>query len=206
LTARHEFKAGGEFEQSEEHEDWYRGNPYYSYWEDYAAGNPYYYSTDLKQGRLRVHNCPPVAGFWDIQDHVRRFSGYVQDSATKGRLSLNLGVRLDYSYQYRPRQGRPSLSYDYGPPQLNPAITNTNALLEALISQWHSEIGPVSPFDQLITANKDVVKFFTISPRLGLVFDLFGTGKTALKLSYGRYYEPVWVDKYNAGQIFAPVP
>lgn len=204
LTASHEFKVGGEFEQSEEHEDWYRGNPYYSYWEDYAAGNPYYYSTDLKQGRLRIHNCPPAAGFWDIQDHVRRFSGFVQDTATKGRLSLNLGLRLDYSYQYRPRQGRPALSYSYGPPQLNPAITDANDLLEALISQWHDEIGPVSPFDQLITANKDVVRFFTVSPRAGLVYDLFGTGKTALKLSYGRYYEPVWVAKYNAGQIFAP--
>jgi hypothetical protein len=204
LTASHELKAGGEFEQSEEHQDWYRGNPYYSYWEDYAAGNPYYYSTDLRQGRLRIHNCPPTAGFWDIRDYVRRFSGFVQDSATKGRLSLNLGLRFDYSYQYRPQQGRPGLGYDYGPPQLNPAITDGNALLEALINQWHDEIGPVSPFDQLLTANKDVVKFFTISPRAGLVYDLFGTGKTALKLSYGRYYEPVWVDKYNAGQVFAP--
>jgi len=204
LTASHEFKAGVEFEQSEEHEDWYRGNPYYSYWEDYAAGNPYYYSTALKQGRLRLYNCPPIAGVWDIQDHIRRFSGYVQDNVTKGRLSLNLGLRLDYSYQYQPPEARPELRYSYGPPQLNPAITDANTLLVALITQWHQEIGPVSPFDKLITSNKDVVKFFTLSPRFGLVYDLFGKGTTALKMSFSRYYEPVWMAKYNASQIFGP--
>jgi len=204
LAASHEFKAGGEFEQSEEHQDWWRSNPYYSYWEDYAAGNPYYYSTALKQGRLRIANCPSTAEFWDIQDHVRRFSGYVQDSVGKGRLSLNLGLRLDYSFQYQPRQGRPKLSYSFGPPELNPAITDSSALLNALITQWHGEIGEVSPFDSLVTPNKDVVKFFTLSPRIGLVYDLFGQGKTALKMSFSRYYEPVWVAKYNAGQIFSP--
>ncbi len=204
LTASHEFKAGAEFEQSEDQQDWYRGNPYYSYWEDYAAGNPYYYSTALKQGRLRIHNSPPAAGYWKVQDHIRRFSGYLQDSVTKGRLSLNLGLRLDYSYQYRPRQGRPKLSYAYGPPQLNPAITDANALLNALVDQWHEDIGLVSPFDLLVTPNETVVSFLTLSPRVGLVYDLFGKGKTALKLSFSRYYEPVWAAKYNAGQIFAP--
>jgi len=204
LTASHEFKAGGEFEQSEQHQDWYRTNPYYSYWEDYAGGNPYYYSTDLKQGRLRIHNCPFIAERWDVQDNIRRYSGYIQDTATKGRLSLNLGLRLDYSHQYQPQQARPALSYLTGPPQLNPAITKPNALLEALITQWHSEIGLVSPFDLLVTSQKEVVDFFTLSPRVGLVYDLFGTGKTALKMSFSRYYEPVWVAKYNAGQIFSP--
>jgi hypothetical protein len=204
LTVSHELKAGGEFEQSEDEQDWYRGNPYYSYWEDYAAGNPYYYSTDLKQGRLRVHNCPPLAGLWKVRDHIRRFSGYLQDNMTKGRLSLNLGVRFDYSYKFRPQQGRPQLSYSYGPPQLNPIITDTNALLNALVSQWHDEVGPISPFDLLVIPNKEDVDFFTVSPRLGLVFDLLGNGKTALKLSFSRYYEPIWAGKYNASQIFAP--
>jgi hypothetical protein len=204
LSASHEFKAGAEFEQSEQHQDWWRSNPYYSYWEDYAAGNPYFYSTALKQGRLRIANCPSTAEYWDIQDNVRRISGYVQDSLVKGRLSLNLGLRLDFSHQYEPRQGRPKLTYTSGPPQLNPAITDSSALLNALISQWHSEIGAVSPFDSLVTDNKDVVKYFTLSPRIGLVYDIFGRGKTALKISFSRYYEPVWVDKYNAGQVFSP--
>lgn len=204
LGASHELKAGLEFEQAEEHRDWYRGNPYYSYWEDYAAGNPYYYSTALKRGRLRIHYCPPVAQGWDIQDSIRRFSGYVQDSLVAGRLSLNLGLRVDYSLQFEPAQGRPELRYLYGPDQLNPDITEPNALLLALIDQWHDEIGPVSPFDRLLTSYKKVVDFFTLSPRVGLVYDVFGNGRTALKLSLSRYYEPIWLAKYNASQIFSP--
>lgn len=203
LGASHEFKAGLEFEQAEEHRDWYRGNPYYSYWDDYAAGDPYYYSTDLKQGRLRIHYCPPSEAGWDVQDYIRRFSGYIQDSLTVGRLSLNAGLRLDYSLQFEPAQGRPDLRYEYGPDQLNPDITDVNALLLALIEQWHDEIGPVSPFDRLLTDYKEVVDFFTLSPRLGLVYDIFGNGRTALKLSFSRYYEPIWFSKYNASQIFS---
>jgi len=204
LTVSHEFKVGGDFEQAEEHQDWYRRNPYYAYWEDYSTGNPYYYSTDLKQGRLRIRNCTPIAEVWDIQDHTRRFSGYIQDSMTKGRLALNLGLRLDYSYLYQPPQGRPKLSYSSGPPQLNPVITDSSALLDALIKQWHNEIGLVSPFDLLAISRRDIVSFFTLSPRLGLVYDIFGQGKTALKMSYSRYTEPLWVDRYGASQIFRP--
>ena len=37
LGADHEFKAGAEFEQGEYHRDWYRDNPYYSYWADYES-------------------------------------------------------------------------------------------------------------------------------------------------------------------------
>lgn len=201
LGASHEMKAGLEFEQSEYHRDWYRANPYYSYWRDYAAGNPYYYSTSGKRGRLRIRYCPPAKGMWDVQDHVRRFSGYLQDSIDTGRLALNLGVRLDYSYQYEPEQSRPELRYDFPAPLQNPAL-GTNELLEALIDQWHQEIGPISPFDPLTTPYKKVVEFLTLSPRIGIVYDLFGDGKTALKASFARYYEPVWSAKYNAAQIF----
>jgi hypothetical protein len=85
---------------------------------------------------------------------------------------------------------------------MNPAITDPNALLVALIDQWHKEIGPVSPWDTLTTPYKKVVTFTTLSPRIGLVYDIFGDGRTALKLSYARYFEPVWSAKYNGGQIF----
>ncbi len=201
LGASHEFKAGAEFEQSEYHRDWWRGNPYYAYYYDYSKDNRYYYSTTARQGRLRIRYCPPKKGMWDVQDHVRRFSGYAQDSVTTGRLALNLGLRLDYSFQYEPEQSRPELRYESGHPFMNPSLA-PNALLEALIAQWHAEIGPVSPWDPLTTPYKKVVEFFTLSPRLGIVYDLFGDAKTALKLSYARYYEPVWSAKYNGGQIF----
>jgi len=202
LGASHEFKAGADFEQSEYHRDWWRGNPYYVYYYDYATDNRYYYSPTSRQGRLRIRYPTPERGMWDVQDHVRRFSGYAQDSITTGRLAVNLGLRVDYSFQYEPEQNRPEIRYKSGHPFMNPDITDPNGLLIALIDQWHNEIGPISPWDALTTPYKKVVEFFTLSPRIGFVYDLFGDGKTALKLSYARYYEPVWSAKYNGGQIF----
>ena len=204
LGASHEFKAGFEFEQSEYHRDWYRANPYYSYWNNYLTGNPYYYNTTTRQGRLRIRTCPSERGQWDVQDHVRRFSGYLQDSARTGRLTLNLGLRLDFAYQYEPPQGRPELRYDYAPDLLNPVYTEPNALLEALIAQIQADPEQgISPWDALaLTQTKRVVEFTTLSPRIGAVYDLFGNGKTAVKASYGRYYEAVWSAKYNGAQIF----
>ena len=201
----HEIKAGFEFEQTEYHRDWFRENPYYSYWNNYAATprDPYYYSTTNRYGRLRIRTCPANRDEWDVQDHTRRFSGYIQDSISKARFTFNLGVRYDFSYQYEPEQTRPELRYAVGPPLLNPAITNPNALLEALIVQFRTDTGQqYSPFDRLTTPYKRPVEFSTFSPRIGVVYDIFGDGKTALKLSYSRYFEPVWSAKYNACQIF----
>jgi hypothetical protein len=205
LGASHEFKAGFEFEQSEYHRDWYRANPYYSYWNNYLTANPYYYSVGSRQGRLRIRTCPSERGQWDVQDHVRRFSGYLQDSAQAGRLTINLGLRLDHSYQYEPPQARPELRYDFGPDLLNPIYADTpNILLEALIAQIQADpLQGISPWDALaLTQTKRVVEFTTLSPRIGVVYDVFGNGKTALKASFGRYYEPIWSAKYNGGQIF----
>jgi len=205
LGVDHEIKAGGEFEQGEYHRDWYRENPYYSYWSDWKAGNPYYSSTSAYRGRLRIRTCTPERGMWDVQDNARRFSGFLQDTVKTGRVTLNLGLRFDYSYQYEPEQSRPKLRYDAAPPQGNPALVaqyGPNYLIEALTLQAYADGQPVAPWDALTTPYKEPVSFTTLSPRLGLVYDVFGTGKTALKLSYSRYYEPVWTSKYNGAQIF----
>ncbi len=204
LSASHEFKAGVEFEQGEYHRDWWRPNPYYAYWRDYTTQNLYYANVNARRGYLRVRVCPPTKGQWDVQDHTRRFSGFVQDSLQTGKLAVNLGVRLDYSFQYEPEQTRPDIAYDYAPAGANPewAADNPNLLLEMLAASYRAEFGTVSPWDTLTTPWKKVVDFFTVSPRLGFVYDLTGDGRTAVKLSLARYYEPVWAAKYNGAQIF----
>jgi hypothetical protein len=200
LGASHEFKAGAEFEQSEYHRDWYRPNPYYAYYNDYARGDVYYYSGSKKQGRLRIRTCTPEKGLWDVQDHVRRYSAYVQDSISAGKMTVNLGLRLDHSYQYEPQQTRPKLVFQSGPKNLAPGL-GPNALVDALTAQLHAQ-GKISPFEELTTPYKKVVTFTTLSPRIGLAYDPFGDGKTVLKASFSRYYEPIWSAKYNGGQIF----
>ncbi len=199
--AGHELKAGIEFEQTEYHRDWYRLNPYYSYWRDWEGDNPYYYSTSGTRGRLRIRMCPTTKGQWDVQDHTRRFSAFAQDSISVGKFVVNAGLRLDYSYQYEPEQGRPLITTNYGPELMSPEL-DPMQFRNALIDDWHANQEGPSPLEPLTTPYKRPVEFTTLSPRLGVVYDLFGNGKTALKAHFARYYEPVWSAKYNAAQIF----
>ncbi|HUU52007.1 MAG TPA: TonB-dependent receptor [Candidatus Heimdallarchaeota archaeon] len=213
--ASHEFKIGGEFEHTVYGLDRYKGveygdNPYYTYWRDYNAGNKYYYSPSGYQGRLRMRPFAEQGVVWKY-DNTRRFSAYAQDSMVFGRLAVNLGLRLDYGYQYEPEQSRPAMydRYKVGPEFMNPALEtpNPNILLEALNDQYHNddslEFNQVSALDPITTPYKKIVEFTTLSPRIGFVYDLFGNGKTALKASFSRYYEPIWSAKYNASNILS---
>lgn len=202
LGAAHEFKAGIEYEQGESHIDWYRENPYSSLWYDYTAGNPYIVDPLNSIGRLVLTPAPGASGVWDVQDNFRRVSAFFQDNLKTGRLALNLGFRLDYSFQFEPAETRTALSYNYGPENMA-ANLGVGDILTALIDRIHGT-GVYSPFDSYTTTYKSMGNFFTLSPRVGGVLDLFGDGKTALKMSYARYFESVWTAKYNAGQLYAP--
>jgi hypothetical protein len=208
--ASHEIKFGGEFEQTIYGLDRYKdGNPYYTYWRDYNAENKYYYSTSGRRGRLRVRPFGPRGTVWKY-DNTRRWSAYVQDNIVKGKLAINVGLRLDYGYQYEPEQTRPDMIdlFDVGPEFLNPALSATpTILMHALNDQYHNdpdiEFNQTSAFDAITTPWKKIVEFTTLSPRIGFVYDLFGDGKTALKASFSRYHEPIWSAKYNAANIMS---
>jgi len=208
LGASHEIKFGGEFEHTIYGLDRYKdGNPYYTYWRDYNAGNKYYYHASRPEGRLRVRPFGPRDTVWKY-DNTRRFSGFVQDSIVKGKLAINVGLRVDYGYQYEPEQIRPDMIdlYNVGPEFLNPNLDATpTLLLHALNDQYHNDdsilFNQTSAFDAVTTPYKKIVEFTTLSPRIGFVYDLFGDGKTALKASFSRYYEPIWSAKYNAANI-----
>ncbi|MBE0430039.1 MAG: TonB-dependent receptor [Thermoleophilia bacterium] len=215
LGASHELKFGGEFEQTIYGLDRYKGinygdNPYYTYWRDYNAGNKYYYSTSGRQGRLRMRPFAERGVVWKY-DNTRRFSAFAQDSIVSGKLAINVGLRFDYGYQYEPEQTRPAMydRYNFGPEFMNPALAalDPNILLKALNDQYHNdpniEFNQISALDPITTPWKKIVEFTTLSPRIGLVYDLFGDGKTALKASFSRYYEPIWSAKYNASNIMS---
>jgi hypothetical protein len=90
---------------------------------------------------------------------------YAQDQWTFKRVVVNLGVRLDYLKGSIPAQ-------HVGPTDVgSTGASSTGRYL------------PVKSFD----AVHDVPNLKDISPRLGVSYDLFGTGKTALKVSYSRY-------------------
>jgi hypothetical protein len=215
LGASHEMKIGGEYEGTIYGLDRFKGydlgdNPYYTYWRDFLAGNKYYYSTGSRSGRLRMRPFAERGVVWKY-DNTRRFSGYALDSIVTGKLAINVGLRLDYGYQYEPEESRPAMydRYNMGPEFLNPALAaaDPNILLKALNDQYHNdpdiEYNQVSALDPLTTPYKKIVEFTTLSPRIGLVYDLFGDGKTALKASFSRLYEPIWSAKYNASNTMS---
>jgi len=212
LGASHEMKAGFDWEDTYYIRDRCRGyelgdNPYYTYWRDFAAGNKYYESTGGKRGRLYIRPYLHLGGGLVGEDNTRRYSGFVQDSIVTGKLAINIGFRLDYSYLYEPEQYRPDIiNYKVGPEFLNPDITDPNLLLRALNDQYHNDpdvnFNQVSALDEFTFPYKKVVEFTTLSPRIGFIYDLFGDGKTAIKASFSRYFEPIWSGKYNAPQPF----
>jgi len=213
LGASHELKAGVDWEDTIYARDRCRGyeqgdNPYYTYWRDFAAGNKYYDSPSGKRGRLYIRPYSHLGGGMVGEDNTRRFSVFAQDSITSGRLAINLGFRFDYSYAYEPEQTRPELwHYKVGPEFLNPnLLADPNILIKALNDQYHNdpdvEYNQLSALDPYTFPYRRTVEFTTLSPRIGLVYDLFGDGKTALKLSFARYFEPIFSGKYNAPQLF----
>ena len=113
------------------------------------------------------------------RDRARDLGIYAQDQWTIDRLSLNLGVRFDSLYGYSPQQDLPG----------EPHATNPWGDFERL-NPW---LGRRSYDARMGTPNwKD------INPRLGVAYDLFGNGRTALKGSLGRYVAKIGTEITNA--------
>jgi len=102
------------------------------------------------------------------QDRAGDIGIYAQDQWTLDRLTLNLGVRMEKHWGYSPEQIAPS--------EPNRADAWPGALR---INEW--------------TGTRTFAKtglapdWLNISPRVGFAYDLFGTGRTALKMSLGHF-------------------
>ena len=112
-------------------------------------------------------------GFFDAFN--RQQSAYVQDTYTHKRWTLNLGVRWDHQTDSEKGFNVPASPYE-GQLGRNLKTGTTDV-----------------PFTFLPAVNypgaQGGVAWNTFAPRLGVVYDLFGTGKTVLKASYGQYFD-----------------
>jgi hypothetical protein len=102
---------------------------------------------------------------WDQHDRVETTGLYAQDQWTVGRLTLQGAVRYDRSWSWAPADGNGTT----GTSRFNPQ--------------------PIA-FDRTVS----VRGYNDITPRIGVAYDLFGNGKTALKVNVGKYLEAATAD------------
>jgi hypothetical protein len=85
---------------------------------------------------------------------------FVQDSwTTKRRLTLNLGLRFDHFRTFNPAQGSP----------------DTGTFVSLFSTRTFRQ-------------STDLANWNNVAPRLGLAFDLSGTGRSVLRAAYSRFY------------------
>jgi len=111
---------------------------------------------------------------------LRNRSFYAQDSFTRAKLTLNLGVRFDYQTDFanaadvaaHPFYGQPTFSGVYG------GVTYTGQPFNQL---------PAKSFAGAKALGDQGHAFTNWSPRVGLTYDVTGDGRNVLKFNYSRY-------------------
>ncbi len=186
LGGSHELGAGVEAVWGLDRYGYARLNPL-TWW--YYDGNPYYYRgfygldgahPQFGDGRLQFTNCGSGQNDSVKELNVNRWGGYVQDAFTVNqRLTIQAGLRFDITNGYMGMAvttGTTGLPFEIGQSVVEPVLG----------------FNPFGPFE--LSPIRDVISFVTVDPRIGLIWDPFGHGRSALKLSYSRYSEqlPVW--------------
>ena len=103
---------------------------------------------------------------WLTADRTLANAFYVQDQWTMGRLTLQGALRYDTASSWSPAEH--------------------NGTTE--VSRFNA--APIS-FERTVS----VSGYHDISPRIGVAYDVFGTGKTAVKVNAGRYLGPATNDR-----------
>jgi len=107
-----------------------------------------------------------LAPRWEQNDRTETQSAFAQDQWTKGRLTLQGAVRYDRAWSWAPAE--------------NNGTTFTSQFNASTIS---------FPRTDSVTGYND------ISPRAGAAYDVFGTGKTAVKINVGKYLQAATNDE-----------
>src|SRR6185436_18329606 len=108
--------------------------------------------------------------------HAQPINLYAQDQWTRSRLTLQGAVRLDQVFGFSPEARIGGPGYNLMPTELVFPATSEGQYA------WRD-----------------------ITPRMGVAYDLFGTGKTALKFNLGKYVEG-FVGSPTAGGVGALTP
>ncbi len=181
LGGNHELKAGLEWERNRGDWGFYMKQPLF--W-TYYDGSPYYYAaqnggvTDpvYGDGLLNYAAIGTTYGSGAEIGITSRVGGFLQDSFTIKRLTINLGLRADHLTAWSPGRTKG-------------AATDPVAL--AIGATYFEPTFGINPYDSVTYATwNNAFPYGTFfSPRVGLTYDLFGNGRTALKASFTRQQE-----------------
>jgi hypothetical protein len=97
---------------------------------------------------------------WESADRTVVHAMYVQDSWTVNRLTVQGAVRYDHAHSWSPAEGNGTVS----------------------TSRWNAQ--PIT-FDRTVS----IRGYNDVTPRVGLAYDVFGTGRTAIKTNIGKYLD-----------------
>jgi hypothetical protein len=97
---------------------------------------------------------------WQTADRTSTFSLFTQDTWTRGRLTLQGALRYDRAWSFSPAGHNGSTEIT----RLNPTLIT---------------------FDRTVS----VEGYNDITPRVGVAYDLFGNGRTAVKFNIGHYLD-----------------
>jgi len=179
LGGDHEFKAGFElatvacnwsdWQRTPLIHDWYNGSPYYWRGLNGLTGPDPVHG----DGRIALYVMGTSKENSMAKSRGIRYSGYFQDSWNiKNRLTVNFGLRYDNTRGWIPdlfKDRTGGIAYSVGEMYMKPQFG-------------------VNLYDEVRQAGVDpFVQWDIFAPRLGFTYDLFGNGKTALKLHLGRY-------------------
>ncbi len=123
-----------------------------------------------------------IAPEWDQNDRTATGSLFVQDQWTKGRITLQGGLRYDRAWSFAPADGN--------------GATQTSRF---------------DPLPISFARTDSVLGYNDITPRMGAAYDVFGNGKTAIKVNLGKYLQAATNDENYwannpAGRIVTSVP
>jgi len=179
---RHVLSAGFSYLQTTSTVDWWRENNLLWFLDHRRPNNNFYPG----EGLIGFWLCGPEKNSTLVTGQAKRLGGYLSDTFTIGqRLTIDLGLQLDwvsggFSGANNALSGN-ALSYYVGEAFIKPY---TQASYPDLFPNGLNPWGTLTFRDQ-----GDFISWLALSPRLGLVVNLQGEGKTLLKASYARAHD-----------------